>query len=191
MRRLFGALSIAALLLSTTAGRAAAAPPFPHTITLPGASSAEGIATAGGPTFYAGDLFGGDIFRGDLGTGAVSKFITAPAGRNALGIRIDEDNGLLFVAGGFTGQAYVYDPESALRARVNPELVEPHRPEPEHIAELKGLLERHFDLTRSERAKVILSDWGRASTAFWRVAPKADVARISQKNEGTLRGAKA
>jgi len=109
MRRLFGALSIAALLLSATVGGAAAAPPFPHTITLPGASSAEGIATAGGPIFYAGDLFGGDIFRGDLRTGAVSKFIDAPAGRNALGIRIDTESGLIFVAGGFTGQGYVYD----------------------------------------------------------------------------------
>jgi sugar lactone lactonase YvrE len=86
-----------------------AAQPFPHTIVLPGASSAEGIATGSGSTFYAGDLFGGDIFRGDLRTGAVERFIDAPAGRNALGIRVDEKHGLLFVAGGFTGQGYVYD----------------------------------------------------------------------------------
>jgi len=109
MRRLFGALSIAAILASATITATTAAPPFPQKIVLTGAHSAEGIATAGGPTFYAGDLFAGDIYRGDLSTGAVSKFIAAPAGRNALGIRIDEDDGLLFVAGGFTGQAYVYD----------------------------------------------------------------------------------
>jgi sugar lactone lactonase YvrE len=109
MRRLFGALSIAAILAVATTVGAVAAPPFPHTITLPGAHSAEGIATSSGSTFYAGDLFAGDVFRGDLRTGAVAKFITAPSGRNALGIRVDEEHGLLFVAGGFTGQGYVYD----------------------------------------------------------------------------------
>ena len=109
MRRLFGAISIAAIFACATVTGAVAAPPFPHTIVLPGATSAEGIATAGGPTFYAGDAFAGDIYRGNLATGAVSRFIDAPAGRNALGIRMDEQDGLLFVAGGFTGQAYVYN----------------------------------------------------------------------------------
>jgi sugar lactone lactonase YvrE len=114
MRRSFGARSLTAVLATliavfATAASAIAAPPFPHTIVLPGATSAEGIATGRGSTFYAGDLFGGDIFRGDLRTGAVAQFIDAPAGRNALGIRVDEEHGLLFVAGGFTGQGYVYD----------------------------------------------------------------------------------
>ena len=110
MKRLFGALLIAALLASTLAsGTALAARPLPHTITLPGATSAEGIARGAGTTFYAGDLFGGDIFRGDIRTGDVTRFIDAPAGRNALGLRVDLEHGLLFVAGGFTGQGYVYD----------------------------------------------------------------------------------
>jgi sugar lactone lactonase YvrE len=109
MRRLIGALSISAILAAATTVGAVAAPPCPHTIVLPGAQSAEGIATGSGSTFYAGELFTGDIFRGDLRTGDVAKFIDAPAGRNALGIRVDEEHGLLFVAGGFTGQGYVYD----------------------------------------------------------------------------------
>ena len=114
MRRQLGAHSLAAVLATViavfaTAASVAAAPRFPHTIVLPGASSAEGIATGAGSTFYAGDLFGGDIFRGSLRTGAVTRFIDAPAGRNALGIRVDLEHGLLFVAGGFTGQGYVYD----------------------------------------------------------------------------------
>jgi sugar lactone lactonase YvrE len=109
MRRLFGTLSIVAVLAASSTSAAVAAVPFPHTITLPGATSAEGIATGDGSTFYAGDLFAGDIFRGDLRTGAVERFIDAPAGRNALGIRVDVEDGLLFVAGGFTGQGYVYD----------------------------------------------------------------------------------
>src|SRR5205085_2543834 len=96
--------------------------------------------------------------------------------------------GLNLGAGMTGGQAFVYDPEAALPARVNTELVAAHRPVPEQLAELRTLLERHFDLTRSERAKVILSDWERAVRAFWRVAPREDGAKISQKNEGTLRG---
>ena len=110
MARLIGALSIAAVLAGAfVSSTALAVRPLPHTITLTGATSAEGIARGAGTTFYAGDLFQGDIFRGDVRTGAVSKFIDAPAGRNALGLRVDLEHGLLFVAGGFTGQGYVYD----------------------------------------------------------------------------------
>jgi len=109
MKRLFGALSIAILAGAVVTGTAVAARHLPHTITLPGASSAEGIARGAGTTFYAGDLFQGDIFRGNLRTGVVTKFIDAPAGRMALGIRVDLAHHLLFVAGGFTGQGYVYD----------------------------------------------------------------------------------
>jgi sugar lactone lactonase YvrE len=85
---------------------------FPDVIVLPGATSAEGIAIGSGSKFYAGDLFSGDIFRGDLRSGAVQRFIHPPAGRMALGIKADVRHGLLFVAGGFTGQAYVYDLET-------------------------------------------------------------------------------
>jgi sugar lactone lactonase YvrE len=108
MKRLLLAISMAAIVAATLAG-SAAAKPFPDTITLPGASSAEGIATGAGSTFYAGDLFLGDIYRGDLRSGTASLFIDAPDGRMALGLKADVAHGLLFVAGGFTGQAYVYD----------------------------------------------------------------------------------
>lgn len=78
-------------------------------IILPGASGAEGIATGAGSTFYAGDLFTGDIFRGDLRSGDVELFIDAPEGRAAAGLKADLRHDLLFVAGAFTGQAFVYD----------------------------------------------------------------------------------
>jgi len=81
-------------------------------IVLPGASSAEGIAAGRGATFYAGDLFAGDIFRGNLQRGTAELFIDAPAGRMAVGMAADLPHQLLFVAGGFTGQAYVYDTRS-------------------------------------------------------------------------------
>jgi sugar lactone lactonase YvrE len=109
VKRIFGALTIAAILAGSAFATTVTAEPFPATITLSGATSAEGIATGAGSTFYAGDLFKGDIYRGDLRSGSVSLFIDAPDGRNALGLKADLDLGLLFVAGGFTGQGYVYD----------------------------------------------------------------------------------
>jgi hypothetical protein len=81
-------------------------------IVLPGAGSAEGIARGEGDAFYAGDLFAGDIFRGDLEDRTAELFIDVPDGRQAVGMTTDVRHGLLFVAGGFTGQAYVYDLDS-------------------------------------------------------------------------------
>ncbi|MGX9899925.1 YncE family protein [Arthrobacter sp. SA17] len=78
-------------------------------IDLPEASGAEGIAAGKGTTFFAGDLVTGDIYRGDIRTGTAEEFITAPEGRAAVGMKVDVKNDLLFVAGGGTGQAYVYD----------------------------------------------------------------------------------
>ncbi len=87
----------------------ASAAPRSDVIVLHGATSAEGIAMGSGATFYAGDLFKGDIYRGDLQRGTAELFIDAPNGRMAVGLKADLPSGLLFVAGGFTGQAYVYD----------------------------------------------------------------------------------
>jgi sugar lactone lactonase YvrE len=95
-------------LVAVVAVPAAASRPA-EIIVLPGATSAEGIAAGRGATFYAGDLFAGDIFRGNLQRGTAERFIDAPAGRMAVGMAADTSHDLLFVAGGFTGQAYVYD----------------------------------------------------------------------------------
>jgi sugar lactone lactonase YvrE len=100
------------LALLTTLAAPAAAAPAAEVIVLPGARSAEGIAAGRGATFYAGDLFAGDIFRGNLQRGTAELFIDAPAGRMAVGMAADLPHQLLFVAGGFTGQAYVYDTRS-------------------------------------------------------------------------------
>jgi sugar lactone lactonase YvrE len=99
------------LLLAVVAGLAAPAAAVrpAEVIVLPGASSAEGIAAGRGATFYAGDLFRGDIFRGNVQRGTAKLFIDAPEGRMATGMKVDVAHHLLFVAGGFTGQAYVYD----------------------------------------------------------------------------------
>jgi hypothetical protein len=106
MRRLILiALLVGLISIATTA----LAGPSSDVIVLPGAASAEGIASGAGSTFYAGELFTGDIFRGDLRGGDAELFIDAPPGRAALGLKADLRHDLLFVAGGFTGQGYVYD----------------------------------------------------------------------------------
>lgn len=97
------------LVLLGAIGIAAPVEAAPSVIVLPGATSAEGIAAGEGNTFYAGDLFLGDIFRGNVKKGTAELFIDAPDGRQALGMTVDVEHHLLFVAGGFTGQAYVYD----------------------------------------------------------------------------------
>jgi hypothetical protein len=108
-RRAFTAVMplLLAAVVAAFALPAAAAPS--EVIVLPGATSAEGIANGGGTTFYAGDLFAGDVFRGDVQRGTAEVFIDAPAGRMAVGMAADLEHDLLFVAGGFTGQGYVYN----------------------------------------------------------------------------------
>jgi sugar lactone lactonase YvrE len=95
-------------LVTVLAAPAVAARPA-EVIVLPGATSAEGIAAGRGATFYAGDLFAGDIFRGDVQRGTAELFIDAPEGRMAVGMAADVAHELLFVAGGESGQGYVYD----------------------------------------------------------------------------------
>lgn len=82
---------------------------FADVIPLPNGFSPEGIAFGEGTTFYVGSLATGAIFRGDARTGTGSLFIPDQPGRSACGIKYDARGNRLFVAGSFTGQAYVYD----------------------------------------------------------------------------------
>ncbi len=107
--RLLCATAVVAAGLLAPVSSAQAATATATAIVLPGASSAEGVARGPGSTFYAGDAFTGDIFRGNIRKGTAELFIDAPAGRMALGMKADITHHLLFVAGGFTGHAYVYD----------------------------------------------------------------------------------
>jgi hypothetical protein len=104
-------LTVAALLLLVFAvgpPSAAADPPFPETIGLPNGLQPEGIAIRGG-NFYVGSLATGAVVRGDLRTGACCETVVGPQqGRVAVGLKVDHRQ-RLFVAGGPTGQAYVYD----------------------------------------------------------------------------------
>ena len=114
IRRVAAPLVILTALAASLAPAATAAPSHhrDRVIVLPGAKSAEGIAKGRGATFYAGELFTGDIFRGNIRLGTAKKFIDAPEGRNALGMVFDRRHDLLFVAGGATGQGYIYGTRS-------------------------------------------------------------------------------
>jgi hypothetical protein len=96
------------LIVPALAMTVAAAAPFPSSVSLPDDFSPEGIAVGTGSTFYVGSLVDGDIYRGDLRSGEGTRFVNAPPGRAAGGLKVDEAHHRLFVAGGGTGHAYVY-----------------------------------------------------------------------------------
>ncbi len=95
-------------------------------------------------------------------------------------------------AGMTGGEVFVYEDGIVVPAMVNPELVDVHRLSGEHqlLAEqglrLYGLIEEHARYTGSQVARAILDDWHAALHRFWRVAPRADVARIENAHEGTV-----
>jgi sugar lactone lactonase YvrE len=82
---------------------------FPDVISLPNGFQPEGIAVGTGSTFYVGSIPTGAVYRGDLRTGEGAILVQPQAGRNAIGLKYDERTGLLFVAGGPSGFAYIYD----------------------------------------------------------------------------------
>ena len=98
---------LVALVLVLTTGVAAGAAAFPSTIALPRGFQPEGIAIRGN-TFYVGSIPTGAIYRGNLRTGQGAVFIAGVSGRAAIGVEIDNRN-RLFVAGGPTGNGYVYN----------------------------------------------------------------------------------
>src|SRR5215211_1970998 len=97
-----------ALIVSAVALTVAAATPFPASIPVPVDFHPEGIATGPRHTFYTGSLTSGDIYRGSLHTGQGAIFVDAPPGRSAAGMKVERSAHRLWVAGGFTGHAYVY-----------------------------------------------------------------------------------
>lgn len=106
-------------LLLTACGNAAATetpPPIgndaPTMISLPNGFQPEGIAVGHGTTFYVGSFATGAIYRGDLLTGEGDVLVQSQEGRQAVGLKYDNRTGLLFVAGGGTGYAYVYNGET-------------------------------------------------------------------------------
>ena len=102
---LLSALILALVLVPA----AVSARPFPQVISLPNGFQPEGIAIGRGTTFYAGSIPTGAIFRGDVRTGMGDIFVPPQPNRAAIGLALDSGAQYLYVAGGPTGQGYVYD----------------------------------------------------------------------------------
>jgi sugar lactone lactonase YvrE len=78
-----------------------------HRIALPNGFQPEGIASTGGKKLFVGSIPTGAIWRGNAKTGTGSVLVAPHEGRSAIGIKVSR--GLIFVAGGATGDAYLYD----------------------------------------------------------------------------------
>ena len=109
LRRSFIALLL--IVLSATMIGATSAQTFADVIPLPNGFQPEGIASGNGTTFYVGSIPTGAVYRGDLRTGEGAVLVPPheEEGRAAIGLKCDPRTGYLFVAGGPTGFAYIYD----------------------------------------------------------------------------------
>jgi sugar lactone lactonase YvrE len=88
---------------------AAAASSFPDVIPLPTGWRPEGIEAGRQHTLYVGSIPTGAVRQIDARTGENFTLVQPTTGRSATGLEYDRRNERLFVSGGGTGQAYVYD----------------------------------------------------------------------------------
>jgi sugar lactone lactonase YvrE len=121
MRRVPWALSVllvfAALLLASAPGGARAALPIPDEIALPNGWLPEGIVTGHGPVIYSGSRANGAIYAADLLTGEGEILVAGQTGRVAVGLSFDARTNYIYVAGGNTGKAWIYDADTGAEVR--------------------------------------------------------------------------
>jgi glutamate synthase (NADPH/NADH) large chain/glutamate synthase (ferredoxin) len=99
--------------------------------------------------------------------------VLGPTGRN-------------FAAGMSGGIAYVLDADGRFAARVNPGMVELEEPDGEDAAEIRGLVERHLELTGSELAAEVLVDWEAVLPRFVKVMPRDYRRALAELAEQTI-----
>lgn len=97
---------VAFLVLVPLMGGLQAARP-PQRIRLPHGFSPEGISIRHGRYLFVGSLSNGAIYRANARTGNGALFIEGQEGRSATGLKVRHRK--LYVSGGETGQAYVYN----------------------------------------------------------------------------------
>jgi len=80
------------------------------------------------------------------------------------------------VGAGMTGGVgYFYDADGSFQDMVNPEIVKVQRVVTDlGEIQLKTLIERHYELTGSERADEILNNWEEEKGKFWQVYPPSE-----------------
>jgi glutamate synthase domain-containing protein 3 len=82
-----------------------------------------------------------------------------------------------FAAGMTGGVAFVFDELGDFQGRCNRELVELVRVSEHEPSTLRPLIERHYEMTNSPRARQLLSDWEHARNLFWQVVTQAEAQR--------------
>jgi len=82
---------------------------LPETIPLPNGFQPEGIVFGYGPVLYAGSLADGAIYAANVLTGEGNLLVEGQAGRVSVGLDFDHRTGRLYVSGGATGAARIYD----------------------------------------------------------------------------------
>ena len=116
-RRSIVVLALLCLAALAPSGATAAQTGFPPTIALPSGFQPEGIASGRGAELFVGSIPTGAIWAGSARTGEGEIRVPGRDGRSAIGIKVDARK-RIFVAGGATGEAFVYDARSgADRAR--------------------------------------------------------------------------
>ncbi|MCB1175237.1 MAG: glutamate synthase large subunit [Leptospiraceae bacterium] len=92
-----------------------------------------------------------------------------------------------FAAGMSGGIAYIWDPDKRFAQQVNPEMVDLDPVEnPDDIAELRQLIEKHAAYTNSARAQSILDNWDQELERFIKVIPgdyKLALARLEEEQD--------
>ena len=86
------------------------------------------------------------------------------------------------------GIGYFYDADGSFQEKVNGEIVKVQRlATPEGEAQLKHMIERHFELTGSEKADEILGNWDDEKGKFWQVYPPSEskTAVVSSADDAT------
>ena len=108
MLALLGTVFAAALVVTAVAvaGRG------PDRIELPDGFRPEGIASGKGRSVYVGSIPTGRVLEIDVKTGRSQEAVPARAGHAAIGLKYDRRGDRLFVSGGPTGKAFVYDEDT-------------------------------------------------------------------------------
>jgi hypothetical protein len=111
MKRLLAVL-VAVLAAACVIGAVALAGKGPEKIALPDGYRPEGIAAGMGRSVYVGSIPTGRVLEIDTKTGTSREAVPARDGHAAIGLKYDGREDRLFVSGGPTGKAFVYDADS-------------------------------------------------------------------------------
>ncbi len=88
-------------------------------------------------------------------------------------------------AGMTGGECFIFDDQAEVLARVNVGLVDARRLDGAALRRLRGLLERHVQVTGSQRGRALVEDWEAAGGAFWRIAPRGELSWM-EVGEGSV-----